>query len=217
LLYNYITIVCRSCKHGSRLPVQRRKSKATHPKTFRKARRKIQKTKGQSTSPQSMGGGGARTPGNHLQIQEGQGGDWKQSTWIYKWEIILKQPDCFHSEVTSLVDEYRAVYIVTLVRLLTVSRNILTIRQSIGYINGQEDGLKTGRMDGVLVDNKLSTSQQCTLVPKANRIPGCVRKTVANRSREVILHLCSALLKQHLEHCVQFKAPQHEKDVKVQE
>jgi len=52
---------------------------------------------------------------------------------------------------------------------------------------------------GVLVDEKLNTSRQCALAAQnTNHILGCIKRSVASRSREGILPLYSTLVRPHL-------------------
>ena len=58
---------------------------------------------------------------------------------------------------------------------------------------------------------KADLSQQCA-AQKAASSPGCISRGVA-AGREGTVPLCSALVRPHLESCVQAWGPQHKKDV----
>ncbi|TRZ15335.1 hypothetical protein HGM15179_011717 [Zosterops borbonicus] len=71
---------------------------------------------------------------------------------------------------------------------------------------------------GVLVEEKLDMSLQCAFTAwEAKRTLGYITRGVASRLREVIFPLYSALVRLHVEYCIQLWGPQHKRDVNLQE
>ncbi|GAB0177752.1 mitochondrial enolase superfamily member 1 [Grus japonensis] len=71
---------------------------------------------------------------------------------------------------------------------------------------------------GMLVDKKLNMSRQCALAAqKANHILGCIKRSVTSRSKAVIVPLCAAFVRPHLEYCIQLWGHQHKKDMELLE
>ena len=83
--------------------------------------------------------------------------------------------------------------------------------QSGGIENSPEE-----KTLGISADKNLNMSQQC-VSEKANCILGCIYRGVASREREGFVYLCSALMRPHLQYCIQAWGPQCKKDVELLE
>lgn len=56
--------------------------------------------------------------------------------------------------------------------------------------------------------------QRAQISPSLLTLLGCIKPSIANQLKEVIVLLDSALVQSHLKYCVQFWGPQWKKDIK---
>ena len=70
----------------------------------------------------------------------------------------------------------------------------------------------------VLMDGKLNMCQQCAItVQKTNCVLVCIKRSMASRSREVILPLCSVVLRPHVKYSIHLWSPQCRRDMDLLE
>uniref|UniRef100_A0A8C5LWX5 Reverse transcriptase domain-containing protein n=1 Tax=Leptobrachium leishanense TaxID=445787 RepID=A0A8C5LWX5_9ANUR len=71
---------------------------------------------------------------------------------------------------------------------------------------------------GVIISEDLRVSSQCNRAAgNASRMLGCVGRGISSRKREVLMPLYRALVRPHLEYCVQYWRPYLQKDIDILE
>ncbi|KAK4829359.1 hypothetical protein QYF61_003286 [Mycteria americana] len=111
----------------------------------------------------------------------------------------------------------RALYEIKQKLEIRMSNHIQRGRNDASAIGNETSLIRISNKPEILLNDmswwttSLTMSQQCTLKAKvSDSILGCIRKSIASRSREVT-PLCSALVKPHMKCCVQFCAPRRRK------
>ena len=68
---------------------------------------------------------------------------------------------------------------------------------------------------GALMCKKLDASHQaCFCILEGQQYPGCVKRGMTSKARAVNVFLYSALVRPHLDYCIQVWGPQYRKDAK---
>ena len=101
--------------------------------------------------------------------------------------------------------------------------NVIIVIIIIGDRNVQANytitGIQLAKVDhekdlGVVISSDLKPSKQCSEVVKtANKLTGFIGKSFEFKAEEIILNLYSALVRTHLEYCVQCWSPYYKEDI----
>jgi hypothetical protein len=71
---------------------------------------------------------------------------------------------------------------------------------------------------GITMHKSLSVSRQCAeAAKKGNRAVGQIKRTISNKSKDIVVPLYKSLVRPHLEYCVQAWSPYFKKDIAVLE
>ena len=88
------------------------------------------------------------------------------------------------------------------------------ISQTYNLLGNDIESCQQEKDLGVIITNDLQSSKQCIEVEKkAQKLLGYIKRQFRSRKKENIVNLYNALIRPHLEYCVQFWSPSLRKDI----
>ena len=71
---------------------------------------------------------------------------------------------------------------------------------------------------GLTISANMKVSEQCGIAAaKGNQILGLIRRNIVYKEKELIIPLCKAIVRPHLEYCIQAWRPYRKKDIDMLE
>ena len=111
--------------------------------------------------------------------------------WSEKWQMLFNfgKCKCIHIGHGNMDEEYKT-------KDALLGRTI------------QENDL------GVTFSADMKLSEQCGIAAsKGNQILGLIRRTITYKEKHIIVPLYKAIVRPHLEYCIQARRPYHKKDI----
>ena len=114
----------------------------------------------------------------------------KLVTWSEQWQMLLNfgECKCIHIGYGNMDEEYK------------MGDDVL--------------GRTTQEKDlGITFNADLKVSEQCGIASKGNQILALIRRTITYKDKQLIVPLYKAIVRQHLEYCIQSWRPYRKKDI----
>jgi hypothetical protein len=140
-------------------------------------------------------------------------------TKVYGVVSSNEQIDSLRADLVSLgkwSEDWLMLFNVEKCKVMHFGKNNMNASYSMGGV--VLDVVKEEKDLGVIIQDDLKVSKQCTkAVTTANKILGMISRAFVYRSRDIVLQLYKALVRPHLEYCIQAWRPHLQKDINLLE
>lgn len=140
-------------------------------------------------------------------------------TKVYSTVSTIDHINRLQLDLRNLFDwsvEWNMLFNVSKCKVLHFGKNNVNAEYSMGGVI--LEAVKIEKDLGVMIQDDLKVAQQCVKAVKtANRVLGMINRTFKFKNKKIILQLYKALVRPHLEYCIQAWRPHYQKDISMLE